>query len=229
VGRSDAGTTVVIDAAAAFGSRVADAVRAEGAVTVVSDGGPVDLDDRDAVRARFAALAQAGPITSIVVVALPAVAAQPCALLDLDDAAWDAACERPLRIAVHVLEAAYEHLARSRGSIVFVCPTTGLQGAAGFVAMAALSEGLRVLAKSAARQWAVDGIAINVVAPPLRALAAADVDDAWRDATRARIPGDGTYDVDAALRAVLRFLTSVDAHHLVGVTIPVDSGQVTAL
>jgi 3-oxoacyl-[acyl-carrier protein] reductase len=225
------GATVLVDLNHELGPRVAAALAREGtAPTVVSDGSEgVDLVDPSALRERLAAACGDRPLATVVLVACPVEAASPGDFRAMDDAAWDRACERPLRIAVDVFASVDEQLKRSKGQMVVRCPTTGLQGAANFVALSALSEGLRILAKSAARQWAVDGIAVNVVAPPAGALRTNADADAWADARRGRVPGDGTYDVDAALAAVLSFLTSADAHHLVGVTIPVDSGQVTAL
>jgi 3-oxoacyl-[acyl-carrier protein] reductase len=225
------GTTVLVEMNREFGVRMTAALARGGTTAVVASDGRdgADLEDPAAVRELFATVAADRPLSTIVLLACPAEALSPAELRAMDDAAWDCACERPLRVAVNVFAAAYEHLARSRGRMVVVCPTTGLQGATNFVALSALSEGLRILAKSAARQWAVDGIAVNIVAPSAGALRTTPDDGGWADALRGRVPGDGSYDVDAALTAVLSFLTASDARHLVGVTIPVDSGQVTAL
>ena len=75
---------------------------------------------------------------------------------------WDRRAERPLRAALWSLQAAHHH----RASVVVVVATVGLEGAAGFVALASAAEGIRVLAKSAARRWGRDGMMVNVVAVP---------------------------------------------------------------
>jgi 3-oxoacyl-[acyl-carrier protein] reductase len=223
---------VVVDTGGAFGARLRDAVApsATPLVVLADNDHMLDLDDRAAVHDALAAIAAEDGIAAAVVLAIPPAAATPCDLVDLDAGGWEAACERPLRIATHFVHAIHPHLLNSRGSMVFVCPTIGLQGAAGFTALSALAEGQRVLAKSAARQWAADGIRVNVVAPPIGALLDEKLlaDPTTVDARRGRVP-DRAYDIDSAMRAVLDFLLSPSAQALIGVTIPIDGGQVTAL
>jgi NAD(P)-dependent dehydrogenase (short-subunit alcohol dehydrogenase family) len=194
----------------------------------------VDLDDPAAVvRALDAAVAMAGAdsVDAVVYAHLDPEALRPRPIVELTDDDWDRTCERQLRAALNVTRAAHDRLQATAGSLVFVCPTIALQGAAGLTPLAAAAEGQRVLAKSAARQWADDGIRVNIVAP-----ATADLmDDATRtstataDARRGRIPMGAGFDLDAALAGLLGFLVSDASRYVTGVTIPVDRAQVTAL
>ena len=49
---------------------------------------------------------------------------------------------------LHVVQASYAPLSRSRGAMICVCPTVGLQGALNLAMFAAVAEGQRILAKS---------------------------------------------------------------------------------
>src|SRR5204862_6561468 len=49
------------------------------------------------------------------------------------------------------------------GRIIFVMPSLSLVGAVGLVPLTTALEGVRALAKSAARQWADHGITVNCV------------------------------------------------------------------
>jgi 3-oxoacyl-[acyl-carrier protein] reductase len=210
--------TVVFGTTTAFGRRVANALEdARIAVSAIE----VDLDDRAAV-----AGALTGDISAVVYAHIDPLCLEPRAFVDVDPAQWDAACERQLRMFLHVVEASYAPLTRSRGAMVCVCPTLALQGAVNLAVFAAVAEGQRILAKSAARQWASDGIRVNIVSPSIQELLDDPRDEPFADARRGRTPVD-SYDVDAALREVLPFLLTTRS--VTSLTVPLDGGQVTAL
>ena len=50
---------------------------------------------------------------------------------------------------------------------MLVTPTVGFAGAAGLVPYTTAVEGIRAMAKSAARQWASDDIIVNAITAPL--------------------------------------------------------------
>ena len=210
--------TVVFGTATPFGRRVAHALeRAELEVTAID----VDLDDLEAVTTALAA-----DTTAVVYSHIDPLCLEPRAFVDVDATLWEAACERQLRMFLHVVQASYAPLARSNGAMVCVCPTVALQGAANLAMFAAVAEGQRILAKSAARQWANDGIRVNIVSPSIHELLDDPRDPRFVDALRGRTPID-SYDTDAALREVLPYLLKTRA--LTALTIPLDGGQVTAL
>ncbi len=76
---------------------------------------------------------------------------------------WAAACDAPLEAGIRLARGSHRHLADRRGTIVFLVPLVGAAGAASFVALSALAEGLRVLARSLARSWGPDGIRAHAV------------------------------------------------------------------
>ena len=103
-----------------------------------------------------------------LVVHVPPVPASPVPLVDQTTQQWVEACEAPMAEAFAVARACRPHLS-DRARLVWVVPTVAMGGAAGFVGSAAASEGIRALAKSAARQWGPEGLttAVLAVAPEL--------------------------------------------------------------
>jgi 3-oxoacyl-[acyl-carrier protein] reductase len=95
------------------------------------------------------------------VVLVPPIGVDPRPLED----DWDSRCDEPLRWALDAAQAARDHLLGvGGGRLVFVVPSFGLTGATGLVAEATAAEGVRSLAKSAARQWGAEGITVACVA-----------------------------------------------------------------
>ena len=86
---------------------------------------------------------------------------------------WDDRCERLLRAALLALQAAHTRFAATGGRIVLVTATTGVSGAPSLVPFTTAIEGVRAMAKSAARQWGSLGITVNTVLVPLDLLAPA--------------------------------------------------------
>ena len=93
-----------------------------------------------------------GPLDAVVHAAVDPDALVRSRIVDTADADWDRRCEAPLRAALVCAEAAFAQLEDRGGRLVFVTPTVSLTGAAGLVAYTTAVEGIRALAKSAARQ-----------------------------------------------------------------------------
>lgn len=109
------------------------------------------------------------------------------------------------------------------GRIVLVVPTLGVPGAPGLVGYTTAIEGIRAMAKSAARQWASEGIGINVVAVPVGVIASALASvDAHLTAPAL---GSGADLIPTITRAV-GVLLSRELDHLTGSTLTVDGGSV---
>ena len=113
--------------------------------------------------------------------------------------------------------------ARKQGDrIVLALPTIGIAGASGAVDYTTAIEGIRAMAKSAARQWAADGIAVNMIAAPVHLFDVPDVDASHL--TAAARPEDGRL-INSVVETA-KFLLREDIDHLVGDTIVVDGGSV---
>lgn len=87
----------------------------------------------------------------------------PARIDEMTEREWAAACDDPLEAAIRLARGSHRHLAARQGTIVFCVPLVGAAGAASFVALSALAEGLRVLARSLARSWGPEQIRAHAV------------------------------------------------------------------
>lgn len=122
--------------------------------------------------------------------------------------------------ALQRVRSAFEH---DGGRIVVVVPTIGMAGAAHLVAYTTALEGVRAMAKSAARQWEPEGVSVNLVAAPLRLFAPA-VDASSAHLTAAVVEDDST--LLHSVAESVRFLLRPDIRQVLGETIVADGGSV---
>jgi hypothetical protein len=86
------------------------------------------------------------------------------AFMDVDEERWIGRCEGSLAGAWWLSQQAIGPLiAGGGGSVVYLVPSVGLTGAAGFSMLATVAEGIRVLAKGCGRQWGKHQITANIV------------------------------------------------------------------
>lgn len=130
----------------------------------------------------------------------------PIGALSPDD--WDRLVDTTMWDTLTALQQAHSSFRQTGGRIVLVVPTVGICGAPQLVAYTTAVEGIRAMAKSAARQWLSKGVAVNIVAAPMS-------DPASQDDTSL---------VGSVVESVKFLLQPVD--HLVGETIIVDGGSV---
>jgi NAD(P)-dependent dehydrogenase (short-subunit alcohol dehydrogenase family) len=120
-----------------------------------------------------------------------------------------------------------EMLKRGKGAIVNNGSVTGLVGSSGVVASVASKHGVSGLTKSAALQYATQGIRVNAVAPGLvRTPTAARliaVHPAGEAAMLAAVPQARWCEPEEVAEAVI-FLCSESASHITGHVMPVDGG-----
>ena len=148
--------------------------------------------------------------------------AVPAPIAEIDDGEWDRRGEAVLRDALHACQAAYAAMRDRGGRIVLVTPTVGLVGGAGVAPFAMAAEGMRTLAKAAARQWGSAGITVNCVAPSLDVLGAAT------DPASTAAPAFGRAATMDDLIAVIASLLGDLGAAVTGTTITVDGGRVMA-
>lgn len=120
-----------------------------------------------------------------------------------------------------------EMLKRGRGAIVNNGSVTGLVGSPGVVANVASKHGVSGLTKSAALQYATQGIRVNAVAPGLVRTALIDRITALQPGVEAvmlaAVPQSRWCEPEEIAEAVL-FLCSERASHITGNVLPVDGG-----
>jgi NAD(P)-dependent dehydrogenase (short-subunit alcohol dehydrogenase family) len=213
---------VVVTGAAVPGLRAGLAAGLAAAGVTVVDLPVAALDDRGAVDAALAVvLRDHGRVGGVVHVALEPDAGVRMPITEVDDGGFDAVWERTLGRTLTVLGAAYAVLRPTGGAIVVVGSMVGLAGAAGLAPYAAAAEGVRVLAKSAARQWGPDGVRVNVVVP-----APEHEPTGVRSPELALSPPalGGPGDLALDLAPVVAWLLGESAHFVTGVTVPADGG-----
>jgi len=87
----------------------------------------------------------------------------PAPLIDTNESSWEQRCEAVVLDALHRAQEAFSSFEGGGGRIIFVMPSVSLVGAVGLVPLTTALEGVRALAKSAARQWADHGITVNCI------------------------------------------------------------------
>ena len=213
-----AGATAVFVGDAGFGTALVSALeRRAGAVA-----GVTAVDD---VSEAVTALEQVHGLAAVVHVCGDDDALTKGPLASTDAVAWEAGCERVMWRALTTLQAAYAAFApRGGGRVVLVTTTAGVSGAADAVPLIAAVEGVRAMAKSAARQWGAVGISVNCVTVPLDLLAPGHAGLTAFLPPPSIARDDPVDDVAGAVD----FLCGPDAQGISGATLLVDGGAVMA-
>lgn len=147
----------------------------------------------------------------------------PSDVVSLSGEEWDRIVEGMMWRTLTALQRARRSFTADMGRIVVVLPTIGMAGAAQLVAYTTALEGIRAMAKSAARQWQPQGISVNLVAASLR-LFAPGMDAASAHLTAAVCHDDST--LPHSVVEAVTFLLRPDIGHVLGHTIVVDGGSV---
>ena len=151
---------LVTNATTVLGGGIVAALTEAGARVTALDGGFVD---RRSAETAFAAVTDLDAVVHVCVDER-ALVAQP--LIDTEPDDWELRCEAPIREAIFTFQAAFSAFTGGPGRIVLVAPTVGFTGVADLVPYATAIEGVRAMAKSAARQWGPLGITVNTVLVP---------------------------------------------------------------
>jgi 3-oxoacyl-[acyl-carrier protein] reductase len=216
----DGRAVFVTHVATIFGQRLAVAL-GEAGVDVATTAHA--FADRGAADTAFAATPR---IDVVVHVCIDDAGLVPQPLAETDPDAWDGRGEALLRDALFTFQAAHARFSRAgSGRIVLVAPTSGVTGAAGFVPASSAVEGVRAMAKSAARQWGPQAITVNtVLVPP--ALVAPELVAAT---TFEAPPAIGRHpDLRDDVVATVAHFAGATTGGITGATVIVDGGSVMA-
>jgi NAD(P)-dependent dehydrogenase (short-subunit alcohol dehydrogenase family) len=124
------------------------------------------------------------------------------------------------------MQAVYPHMqAQSWGRIVNFASSMGITGGRGFAAYNASKEAIRALTRTAAREWAADGIVVNAIAPA----AATHHGDAAKQTEGYRVfiencPMGRQGDPELDIAPIAWFLCSDACRYLTGHTLMADGG-----
>jgi 3-oxoacyl-[acyl-carrier protein] reductase len=140
------------------------------------------------------------------------------------EADWSRLAEAPMQRTLKALQRAHLSMGGRDGRIVVILPTIGMAGSAQLVPYTTALEGIRTMTKSAARQWATNGIAVNIVAAPLR-LFAPTTGASTAHLTAPAVDDDDSGLIETVVEATT-FLLRQDIKVPVGATIVADGGSV---
>jgi 3-oxoacyl-[acyl-carrier protein] reductase len=216
----DGRAVLVTHVATTFGQQLAMALGELGADVATTARA---FADRAGADAAFAATPR---VDALVHVCVDDAGLVPEALIDTGPDEWDARGEAMLRDAIFAFQAAHARFrAAGIGRIVLVAPTSGFTGAGGFVPAGTAVEGVRALAKSAARQWGPQGITVNTVLVPPALVAPALVAATTFEASPAvgRQPH-----LRDDVGATIALFTAPTTAGITGSTVIVDGGSVMA-
>jgi|GEM_PF-398671 len=161
----------------------------------------------------------------VVLSALPAIAAQVKALVELTDEEWLGGARTAIRTTLYCLQAAGAYLKPRGGAVVLVGPSLGLVGCRGLVGLTAALEGQRGLMKSVARQWGQTGVTLNWIACAPRALSSVFAEAPLAVKSDAVPVALGRAIDPAELAPVLGFLASAGGRVFTGATLTLDGGE----
>jgi len=223
-------------ALASAGARVALVGRTEATIEAVAGeittrGGEAeafvcDVSDGNAV-ARLAP-AVVDRFGSISVLVNNAMSAAHGLLLDVDEDTYRAALDSGPTATWRMMRACHPHL-RDGGSVVNLGSAAGIRwDPSGTGAYAAAKEAVRVLTRTAACEWASDGIRVNAILP----LAGSGAMEQWfaRDPDAAQgylatVPLRRLGDPETDIGPAVVFLCSDAAQYITGHSLAVDGGQ----
>lgn len=191
-----------------------------------------DLTDLAATEAAFAAVP--GRLDAVVANAAVQLVGQDAPIADLDPEVWRTTLEINMTGTFHTVRTAIRRMRGqeprlgSRGSVVVSGSPTGVTGeGAGFAAYSATKAGVHGLARTAAKDYAPDGVRVNVVVPghtltPL--VNRIREDAALRAAVDARIPMGRPGTAEETTGAYV-YLASDDSVYATGGMLYVDGGM----
>lgn len=151
---------------------------------------------------------------------------EPTDCADMSAEVWAEGCEQPIAEALTCFAQHRDALLATNGHVVFVVPSFAMSGAKGFSAAAAAGEGLRTLAKGAAKQWGKDNVRVNTVAlDPQHFVpgeAGKQLSAVMGLATSSGFGHKG--DIATDIASALDWLTDEDARFITGATLTLDGG-----
>ncbi len=183
----------------------------------------VDINEREQIEAMVAAtVAEFGGVDGLINNAQTFRANAPVADVSADDV--EVFYHSGVLGTLWAMQAVYPHMkAAGWGRIVNFGSSMGRVGGAGFGAYNASKEAIRGLSRTAAREWAADGIIVNIIAPaaaPPRAKESAAFEEFMRTCPMGR-NGDSELDIGP----VAHFLCSDACRFVTGQTFMVNGGN----
>ncbi len=151
-------------------------------------------------------------------------------LMTLKDAAFTDSFDSGPFATFRFMKATYPHLkARGGGAIVNLATAGAVRwDAKSYGLYAAAKQAIRILSRTAAHEWALDGIRVNTIAPVAMTPSMEwwfETDPAGAEAWVKDLPTGRIGDPELDIGRAVVFLVGPDARYVTGLTLPVDGGQ----
>lgn len=199
------------------------AVSGDSSGTSASDTGFVSDKSGSDPATQKSTAAQAG--LNMLVIVCPC-SQEPTDCANMSAEMWAQGCEQPITEALTCLAQHRDALLATKGHVVFVVPSFAMSGAKGFSTAAAAGEGLRTLAKGAAKQWGKDNVRVNTIALDPQHFVPGEsgkqLSAVMGLATSSGFGHKG--DIATDIASVLDWLTAEDARFITGATLTLDGG-----
>jgi len=130
---------------------------------------------------------------------------------------------------VWLMREAHPHLKQSRGSVINFASGAGLNGNLNQASYAAAKEAVRGMSRVAAREWAPDGINVNLISPLARTEGVAAFIEAHPEMEEKLAATNPMHRLGDPLRdiaPVAVFLGSEEANYMTGQTLMADGGGI---
>lgn len=129
----------------------------------------------------------------------------------------------------YLMQACYEELKKTQGAVINFASGAGLEGQVNQSSYAAAKEAIRGLSRTAANEWAKDGIRINMISP----IALTEGVKQWRESFPDqyeqmvdKIPLGRLGDPEQDIGRIAVFLASEDSRYMTGQTLMGDGGVI---
>jgi 3-oxoacyl-[acyl-carrier protein] reductase len=188
-----------------------------------------DVTDRASVECTVReAVARTGGVHAVVHNATSNRSSEPHRLEDVDRALFDDHVAVSLRGAYHCAIASLDALRATGGTLLVMTSPAGIEGSATLPLYATVKGALRGFAKSLAREWAPQGVTVNVVSPLAFSPAmehAIAADPAMEERLSRRVPLGRVGNPETDVGVAVAFLVGPDARFVTGQTLGIDGGH----
>lgn len=156
-------------------------------------------------------------------------ASRQASILETTKEIWDLSFNTGTMATFYLMRAAYPELKKTRGSIINFASGAGMKGLPNQVAYSAAKEAIRAITRTAATEWAADGIRVNVVSPVALTPGIVQWSKAFPDAYQEvldGIPLGRLGDPETDIAPVAVFLGSENSRYMTGQTLMADGGSI---
>jgi NAD(P)-dependent dehydrogenase (short-subunit alcohol dehydrogenase family) len=161
-----------------------------------------------------------------------AQASQPGPLAETSIEAMSVAFDTGFWPTFLLMQAAFRHLVKTRGSVINFATGGAFQGLPTLGSYVAAKEAIRAISKVAATEWGPDGVRVNVMCPfadsPGVRMWAAQSPEAYAEQI-SKVPLQRIGDCEKDIGPAAVFLASDDARYITGHTLMVDGGNIKAV